>query len=61
MWPALRWFVAPSLEHANLALFCLVCPGGDRNGTIYLEAQKQKLNEVCGGCENTSEEANMST
>lgn len=51
----------PAKAHAKKVAEWIVAKGGDRNGTIYLEAQKQKLNEVCGGCENTSEEANMST
>lgn len=37
----------PAKEHAKKVKEWLVSKGGDENGTIYLEAQKQKLNEVC--------------
>lgn len=37
----------PAKEHAKKVKEWLVSKGGDKNGTIYLEAQKQKLNEVC--------------
>lgn len=35
----------PAKEHAKKVKEWLVSKGGDKNGTIYLEAQKQKLNE----------------
>jgi hypothetical protein len=36
----------PAKAHAKKVAEWLVEKGGDRNGTIYLEAQKLKLNEV---------------
>jgi predicted membrane chloride channel (bestrophin family) len=44
----------PAKAHARKVAEWIVEKGGDKNGTIYLEAQKQKLNEVCciqGDCE----------
>jgi Xaa-Pro dipeptidase len=38
----------PAKAHAKKVAEWIVEKGGDKNGTIYLEAQKQKLNEVCG-------------
>lgn len=35
----------PAKEHARKVAKWIVEKGGDKNGTIYLEAQKQKLNE----------------
>lgn len=35
----------PAKEHAKKVKEWLLSKGGDKNGTIYLEAQKQKLNE----------------
>lgn len=35
----------PAKEHARKVAKWLIERGGDKNGTIYLEAQKQKLNE----------------
>ena len=35
----------PAKEHARKVARWLIEKGGDKNGTIYLEAQKQKLNE----------------
>ena len=37
----------PAKDHAKKVAKWIVEKGGDKNGTIYLEAQKQKLNEVC--------------
>jgi Xaa-Pro dipeptidase len=37
----------PAKEHARKVAKWIIEKGGDKNGTIYLEAQKQKLNEVC--------------
>jgi len=36
----------PAKQHAKKVAQWIVDKGGDKNGTIYLEAQKQKLNEV---------------
>jgi Xaa-Pro dipeptidase len=36
----------PAKDHARKVAKWIVDKGGDKNGTIYLEAQKQKLNEV---------------
>jgi Xaa-Pro dipeptidase len=36
----------PSKEHARKVAKWIIEKGGDKNGTIYLEAQKQVLNEV---------------
>jgi hypothetical protein len=36
----------PAKEHARKVAKWIIEKGGDKNGTIYLEAQKQKLNEV---------------
>lgn len=36
----------PAKEHAKKVKEWILSKGGDKNGTIYLEAQKQKLNEV---------------
>jgi len=38
----------PAKAHAKKVAEWIIAKGGDGNGTIYLEAQKQKLNEVCG-------------
>ena len=38
----------PAKQHAKKVAQWIVDKGGDKNGTIYLEAQKQKLNEVRG-------------
>jgi hypothetical protein len=38
----------PAKAHAKKVAEWIVEKGGDKKGTIYLEAQKQKLNEVCG-------------
>jgi Xaa-Pro dipeptidase len=38
----------PAKEHARKVAKWIIAKGGDKKGTIYLEAQKQKLNEVCG-------------
>ena len=35
----------PAKEHARKVAKWIIEKGGDKNGTIYLEAQKQKLNE----------------
>jgi hypothetical protein len=35
----------PAKEHARKVAKWIVEKGGDKNGTLYLEAQKQKLNE----------------
>jgi Xaa-Pro dipeptidase len=37
----------PAKAHAKKVAEWIVEKGGDKKGTIYLEAQKQKLNEVC--------------
>jgi Xaa-Pro dipeptidase len=37
----------PAKAHAKKVAEWIIEKGGDKNGTIYLEAQKQKLNEVC--------------
>jgi hypothetical protein len=37
----------PAKEHAKKVAKWIIEKGGDKNGTIYLEGQKQKLNEVC--------------
>ena len=37
----------PAKAHAKKVAEWIIDKGGDKNGTIYLEAQKQKLNEVC--------------
>ena len=37
----------PAKDHARKVAKWIVDKGGDKKGTIYLEAQKQKLNEVC--------------
>jgi hypothetical protein len=39
----------PAKEHARKVAKWILENGGDKKGTIYLEAQKQKLNEVCIG------------
>jgi Xaa-Pro dipeptidase len=36
----------PAKDHARKVAKWIIDKGGDKNGTIYLEAQKQKLNEV---------------
>jgi hypothetical protein len=36
----------PAKDHARKVAKWIVAKGGDEKGTIYLEAQKQKLNEV---------------
>ena len=36
----------PAKEHAKKVAEWLIANGGDKTGTIYLEAQKSKLNEV---------------
>lgn len=36
----------PAKDHARKVAKWIIEKGGDKNGTIYLEAQKQKLNEV---------------
>lgn len=36
----------PAKDHARKVAKWIVEKGGDKKGTIYLEAQKQKLNEV---------------
>jgi hypothetical protein len=36
----------PAKDHARKVAKWIVDKGGDKKGTIYLEAQKQKLNEV---------------
>jgi Xaa-Pro dipeptidase len=36
----------PAKAHAKKVAEWIVEKGGDKKGTIYLEAQKQKLNEV---------------
>ena len=36
----------PAKQHAKKVAQWIIEKGGDKNGTIYLEAQKQKLNEV---------------
>jgi hypothetical protein len=38
----------PAKDHARKVAKWIVEKGGDKKGTIYLEAQKQKLNEVRG-------------
>lgn len=38
----------PAKEHARKVAKWIVGKGGDGKGTIYLEGQKQKLNEVSG-------------
>ena len=38
----------PAKEHARKVAKWIIEKGGDKKGTIYLEAQKQKLLEVCG-------------
>jgi hypothetical protein len=38
----------PAKDHARKVAKWIIEKGGDKKGTIYLEAQKQKLNEVCG-------------
>jgi Xaa-Pro dipeptidase len=35
----------PAKAHAKKVAEWILAKGGDRNGTIYLEAQKQRLNE----------------
>lgn len=40
----------PAKEHARKVAQWIIERGGDKNGTIYLEAQKQKLNEVSCNC-----------
>jgi hypothetical protein len=35
----------PAKEHARKVAKWIIEKGGDKNGTIYIEAQKQKLNE----------------
>ena len=42
----------PAKEHAKKVAEWLIANGGDKTGTIYLEAQKSKLNEV--RCPSTS-------
>jgi Xaa-Pro dipeptidase len=37
----------PAKEHAKKVAKWIIEKGGDKNGTLYLEGQKQKLNEVC--------------
>jgi Xaa-Pro dipeptidase len=37
----------PAKAHAKKVAEWIIAKGGDKNGTIYLEAQKLKLNEVC--------------
>jgi Xaa-Pro dipeptidase len=37
----------PAKAHAKRVAEWIVEKGGDRKGTIYLEAQKQRLLEVC--------------
>ena len=37
----------PAKQHAEKVADWIIEKGGDKSGTIYLEAQKQKLNEVC--------------
>jgi Xaa-Pro dipeptidase len=37
----------PAKEHAKKVAKWIIGKGGDKNGTFYLEGQKQKLNEVC--------------
>jgi Xaa-Pro dipeptidase len=37
----------PAKAHAKKVAKYIADKGGDKNGTIYLEGQKQKLNEVC--------------
>jgi Xaa-Pro dipeptidase len=37
----------PAKAHARKVAKWIIEKGGDEKGTIYLEAQKQKLNEVC--------------
>lgn len=37
----------PAKEHARKVAKWIVEKGGDQKGTVYLEAQKQKLNEAC--------------
>lgn len=37
----------PAKAHAKKVADWIIEKGGDKNGTIYLEAQKEKLNEVC--------------
>jgi Xaa-Pro dipeptidase len=37
----------PAKEHARKVAKWIIDKGGDKKGTIYLEAQKQKLQEVC--------------
>jgi Xaa-Pro dipeptidase len=36
----------PAKAHAKKVAEWIIEKGGDKNGTIYLEAQKLKLNEV---------------
>lgn len=36
----------PARQHAKKVAQWILAKGGDKNGTLYLEAQKQKLNEV---------------
>jgi Xaa-Pro dipeptidase len=36
----------PAKEHAKKVAKWIIEKGGDKNGTIYLEAQKQRLQEV---------------
>jgi Xaa-Pro dipeptidase len=38
----------PAKAHAKRVAEWIVEKGGDKKGTIYLEAQKQRLLEVCG-------------
>lgn len=37
----------PAKDHSRKVAKWIIEKGGDKKGTIYLEAQKQKLNEVC--------------
>jgi hypothetical protein len=39
----------PAKDHARKVAKWIAEKGGNSKGTIYLEAQKQKLNEVCNG------------
>lgn len=45
----------PAKAHAKKVAEWIVAKGGDKTGTIYLEAQKSRLLEVCllreSGCE----------